>query len=314
MIFFRNLCLFRFSKTAAEAIEDNAFVPQLKKHALKPCGALETQTKGWISPYGRGEETLVHAMGTFSLLTLGIESKLLPAAVVNEELASKLEALQAQRGENRISGRERKRLKDEVLLDLLPKAFVAPSRLSGYLDHRSGWLLIDTSSRKSAEGFLTVLRESLGHFPATLLDPEESPKSLMTNWLMGDKLPPGFELGDECELTDPTDRGAVVRCRRQDLDSEEIRQHLKSGKQVTQLGLVISDHVSFVLTEDLTIRKLKFLDVVTEEIEKTDRDSYKDELDASFAVMSLTLKTVLERLDEVFRLPRPHSRERKTWS
>jgi hypothetical protein len=48
-----------------------------------------------------------------------------------------------------------------------------------------------------------------------------------------------------------------------------------------------------------------------EELEATDRDSPRSEIDARFAVMSLTLKPVLERLDEVFRLPRPSDRGRR---
>ena len=66
-------------------------------------------------------------------------------------------------------------------------------------------------------------------------------------------------LGDECELRDPAEAGAVVRCRRQDLESDEVREHLKSGKQVFQLGLEYDERVSFVLGEDLTVRKLRFV-------------------------------------------------------
>jgi recombination associated protein RdgC len=252
----------------------------------------------------------MHQMGAYTLLTLGGEDKLLPPAVVNEAVAGKIEALEAQRGK-RIGGRERKRLKDEALQDLLPRAFVRPSRMSGYADAKAGWLLVDTASRKQAEGFLTVLRETVESFPAQPPDPEESPRALMTGWLTGAKLPEGFSLGDECELKDPSNRGAVARCRRQDLESDEVREHLKSGKQVTQLGLVVDGRVSFTLGEDLAVRKLRFLDAVVEELESTDRDSPRSEIDARFAVMTLTLKPVLERLDEVFRLPRPTDRGRR---
>jgi recombination associated protein RdgC len=308
-MFFRQLTLFRFPKSAVEALDDR-LPKRLKKHALRPCGPLENQTRGWVSPYGRGDDSLLHQMGEFSLFTLGGEDKILPPSVINESVAQKIEALEAQRGK-RIGGRERKRLKDEALQDLLPKAFVKPSRLAGYADAKAGWLLVDTAARKQAEGFLSVLRETVESFPAVPPDPEESPRALMTSWLTGAKLPEGFGLGDECELKDPSDRGAIARCRRQDLESDEVREHLKSGKQVTQLGLVVDERVSFTLGEDLAVRKLRFLDAVVEELEGTDRDSPRSELDARFAVMSLTLKPVLERLDAVFRLPRPSDRGRR---
>jgi recombination associated protein RdgC len=306
---FRNLCCFRFSRSATQSLDD--LPKRLKRRGLKPCGPLESLSRGWVSPFGRGEDALLHQQGAFTLLTLGGEDKLLPAAVVNEALAAKLDKLKAQRGKP-VGGRERKRLRDEVLTDLLPRAFVRPSRLSGYLDEKDGWLVVDTSSRKAAEGFLTVLRDTLERFPALPPDPEESPRSLMTGWLTGAKLPEGLVLGDECELRDPADRGAIVRCRRQDLESAEVREHLKSGKQVAQLGLVMDERVSFVLGEDLVVRKLKFLDAVEEELEASEHEDARTELDARFALMTLTLKPVWARLDEWFRLGRPSERGRRT--
>ena len=307
-MYFRNLNLFRFPKSSVEDLEGLA--KRLKKHALRPCGPLEAQTRGWVSPFGRGEEGLLHEIGAFRLLTLGGEDKLLPPAVVHEAAADRIEALEAQRG-RRVGGRERKRIKDEALHELLPRAFVKPSRLAGYLDLKRGWVVVETASRKAAEGFLSVLRDTLGSFPAVPPDPAESPRGLMTGWLTGAKLPPDFGLADECELRDPADGGAIVRCRRQDLTADEVREHLKTGKQVTQLGLTVEDRVAFVLGEDLVVRKFRLLDVATQELEDTERDSPRAEIDARFALMSLTLEPVLERLAEVFRFDRPGERRKR---
>jgi recombination associated protein RdgC len=264
-------------------------------------------TRGWVSPYGRGNEQLLVAMGAFRLLTLGGEDKLLPPAVVDAAVADKVDALSAERGRP-VGGRERRRLKEEVTELLIPQAFVRPSRLSAYLDLDEGWLVVDTSSRKAAEGFLTVLRDTLDGFPAVPPDPEESPRALLTDWLTGSKLPEGIELGDECELKDPADQGAIVRCRRQDLEADEVREHLRSGKLVAQLGLVVDGHVSLVLGEDLTLRKLRFLDAAVESIEADRREGVEAEVDARFAVTTLTLKPLLSRLAGWFGLARPLDR------
>jgi len=159
-----------------------------------------------------------------------------------------------------VGSRERKRLKDEVLTDLLPRAFTRLSKRTAYMDTENGWLVIDTASRKAAEAVTSLIREALGSFPAAPLVPDESPRVLMTDWLAKGKLPKGLALGDECELRDSGDAGAVVRARRQDLESDEIREHLKSGKQVFQLGLTFDERLGFSLDEDLVVRKLKFLD------------------------------------------------------
>ncbi len=308
-MFFRNLCLFRFSKAAASLLDDDLDAA-LAAAALKPCGPQEMRSRGFVSPFGRGEEDMVARLAAFCLMTLGGEDRVLPAAVVNAAVTDQIAALERARGRP-LSSRERKRIKDEALFEMMPRAFVRPSRLSAYADVKHGWLVVDTASRRAGEGFLAVLRQALESFPAVPPDPEESPRALMTAWLAGGKLPTGFELGDECELRDPVDGGAIVRCRRQDLASDEVHEHLKSGKQVARLGLVADGRVSLVLGDDLVVRKLKFLDVAVGELEQAEHGSPRAEFDARFALMCMTLQSLLERLDEVFRLPRPRDRGRR---
>ena len=302
-MFFRNLTLFRFSPAVADDLKrlDEA----LGEHRLRPCGPLEMFTKGFVPPVGRGDEApLTHAVKHCTWLTVGGEDKLLPAAVVNEELQRKVRRIAEEEG-RKVGGRERKRLKEDLLTELLPRAFVRSSRLSAYVDTQHGWLVLDTSSRKSAENALSQIREALGSFPAVPLAPEEGPRVLMTDWLANGSLPAGLALGDECELRDPaTATGAIAKCRRQDLDADEVKEHLRNGKQVFQLGLVFDDRISFVLGEDLIVRKLKFLDVVTDEL----GDSFEDaqaEADAGFALLTLELERLLAKLEEWFGLPRP---------
>jgi recombination associated protein RdgC len=130
----------------------------------------------------------------------------------------------------------------------------------------------------------------------------------MTDCLARGRLPAGLDLGDECELRDSSDGGAAVRCRRQDLETDEIREHLKSGKQVFQLGLVFDDRLAFSLDEELVVRKLRFLDLVQDELGDVDTGSAMAELDARFALMALELKRLLERMQEWFGLARPLDR------
>ena len=135
--------------------------------------------------------------------------------------------------------------------------------------------------------------------------PKLSPRAVLTGWIAGEPLPTGFALGDECELKDPIDGGAVVKCQRQELLGDEIRKHLESGKQVSRLALVFDDHVSFVLGEDLVVRKLKFLDGAVDQLENTERDSLNAELDARFALMSAELSRLFIALETALKLSKP---------
>jgi recombination associated protein RdgC len=305
-MWFRNLTLFRFSENTAKSLK--SLETKLDQHRLRPCGPIELATHGFISPFGRDEEALTHRVGDYALLALASEVRLLPNSVVSDELAARLKKI-AKKERRKVGAKERKRLKDEVLTDLLPRAFTKMSRTSCYLSLKSGWMVLDTASRKSAEEGASHLREALGSFPAVPMAPEDSPRSLMTDWLIRGKLPAGLVLGDECELRDPVETGAVVRCRRQDLETDEVREHLKSGKQVFQLSLIFEDRIGFVLGEDLTVRKLRFLDQVQDELGETDRDSGAAELDAVFALMTLELERLLQKLEQWFGLPRPSDKK-----
>ncbi|HUA82041.1 MAG TPA: recombination-associated protein RdgC [Dyella sp.] len=302
-MFFRNLTLFRFSPSVADDLKrlDEA----LDEHRLRPCGPLEMGTRGFVPPVGRGDDApMTHMVNACTLITVGSEEKLLPAAVVNDELQRKVQKVAEEEG-RKVGGRERKRMKEDLLTELLPRAFVRSSRMSAYVDRKHGWLVLDTASRKNAENALTQVREALGSFPAVPLAPEEGPRVLMTDWLANGNLPGGLVLGDECELRDPaTATGAIARCRRQDLDAEEVKEHLRNGKQVFQLGLVFDDRISFVLGEDLVVRKLKFLDAVLDEMGDSQQDAAA-EMDARFALLTLELERLLAKLEEWFGLPRP---------
>lgn len=301
-MFFRNLSLFRFNpslKKSFDSIDD-----ALAECALKPVGPLEQMSRGFVSPFGRDQPALSHRVGSALWLTLGGEDRLLPSAVINDEVQRKLAQVEQREG-RKLGGRARKRLKEDVVHELLPRAFVRPSRLNASIDLAMGVVAVDTSSRKAAEGFLTELRHALGSFPALPLNAELSPRAVLTGWIAGEPLPTGFALGDECELKDPVDGGAIVKCQRQELLGDEIRKHLESGKQVSRLALVFDDHVSFVLGEDLVVRKLKFLDGAVDQLENTERDSLNAELDARYALMSAELARLFTALEKALKLSRP---------
>lgn len=301
-MFFRNLTLFRFSAAVADDLSRLDEV--LPEHRLRPVGPMEFSTRGFVSPLGQSSEALTHTVGQNTMVVAGSQDKLLPAAVVNDELAKRIQKIAEDEG-RKVGGRERKKIKDDALNDLLPRAFVRSSRTAAYVDVRGGWVVINTSSRKSAENVLSQLREALGSFPAVPLAPEESPRVLLTHWVATGELPTGFVLGDQIELRDPaTASGAVARCTRQDLDTDEVREHLRTGKQVFKVGLVFDERMSFVLDENLVLTKVKFFDVVLDE-QADSPESAAAELDANFALMALEYERLLSKLAELFKLPRP---------
>ena len=296
-MFFRNLTIFRFP-TALDLSQLDA---QLAEFPLRPVGPLELSTRGFVSPFGRDNDVLAHRLEDALWVAVGGEDKLLPAAVVNDLLAKKVAAIEQAEGRCP-GGRKRKQMKEDLVHALLPRAFVRPTRTDAMIDVEHGLCIVDSSSKKSAEAVVSEIRQALGSFPALPLNAEVAPRSVLTGWIAGEPLPDGLALGEECEMKDAAEHGAVVKCQNQDLEGDEIAKHLESGKQVTRLALTLDDHVSFVLGEDLVIRKLKFLDGAIDKLEGTENDDQRAELDARFALMAGELKRLFAVLEPALKL------------
>ncbi|QWF16851.1 recombination-associated protein RdgC [Lysobacter capsici] len=298
-MFFRNLTFFRFPTT--HELDD--LEKGLEECALKPVGPLELSSRGFISPFSRATEDaqMLNRIGDAIWITVGSEDRLLPGAVVNDMLAKKLAEIEQKEG-RKPGGRTRKRLKDELIVDLMPRAFIKPGRTDAIIDLEHGLVIVDTSSRKTGENVISEIRRAVGSFPALPLNAEIAPRSILTGWVAGEELPDGISLGDECELRDPVDQGAVVKCQRQELESDEIAKHLETGKQVTRLALTLDDHVSFVIGEDLVVRKFKLLDGAVDQLENSDSDGVRAELDARFALMSAEVKRLFRVMESALKL------------
>ena len=299
-MFFRNLSLFRFP--ASISFDD--LEARLADAALKPVGPMELSSRGFVSPFGRagGEDaTLMHRVGDAIWLTVGGEDRLLPSSVVNDLLQKKIDEYEVKNA-RRPGGKLRRQMKDDLVTELLPRAFVRPVRTDALIDLAHGVIAIDTSSRKVAEAVVAQVREALGSFPALPLNAEIAPRAVMTGWIAGEALPEGVTLGDECELRDPADSGAVVKIQRMELAGEEIETHLEAGKQVARLALMLDDHVGFVLGDDLVLRKFKLLDGAVEQLESSEREDIRAELDARFALMSGEFRRLFIVLEVALKL------------
>lgn len=298
-MWFKNLMLYRLDRDFSRTPEQIA--EALAEQAFKPCGGLQPYSYGWSAPLGRLGTSLVHTTNGCTLICARKEQRLLPSSVVKEALEERVANLEEAEARP-VRAKEKRRIKDEITFELMPRAFTRSIDTHAYFSPRDGWLVVNAATPKRAEELVVLLGHSLPHDPVDPFEAAVSPSQLMTRWLEGrENLPAGFELADECELRDPGDEGALVRCLRQDLMAEEVRAHLKARKFVQRLALGFEERLSFVLGVDLTLRRLRF-----EAVEELDTDDQADEVarfDANFAFMSAELAKLLERLEQVFGEP-----------
>lgn len=295
-MWFRNARVFRFTKPfdiTAEVLEE-----KLQEDAFKPCGPQETSRQGWVSPMGKHSDLLVHSAGGYHLIALRKEEKLLPASVIKELVDEKAEMIEAEQ-HRKVRRKEKDELKEEVTLEMLPRAFSKNRRCYAYLAPADGVLVVDAGSSKQAEDLASTLRKSLGSLPVRPPAVEQAPAFTFTGWLNESiDLPASIELGTECELKDTSEDGGVVRCKGLDLQGDEIRSHLDAGMQVTKLSVTWDDNLSFVLDEELGIRRLKFGDTLQEKLDDVDADDAAARFDAAFSLMTLELARLIPGLLE----------------
>jgi len=156
--------------------------------------------------------------------------------------------------------------------------------------------------RKAGEYVMSDIRGLLGSFPAMPLNAERAPRSILTGWVAGEPLPTGISLGEECKLEDPIAGGAIGRFQHQELRCDEIDKHLDAGKQATQLALILEDSVSFVLGDDMVVRKLRFLDGALDKLDGSDDDGRRAEFDARFALQIGELGRVFDVIADAFHI------------
>lgn len=296
-MWFKNLFLYRF--TERFELNESKLQEQLGSHAFRTCGSLEPSTSGWAAPLGPHAHSLLHLADGFLMLCLQRQDKILPPAVINELVAERV--LQIEDAEHRpVRRKERENIRDEILTDLLPRAFTVTRRTFAYIDLRNQWLVVDTGTAAGAEEFTSTLRKSLGSLKIIPPRTRERPAGVFTDWLSQQSTPEDISLENECELRSADKEGNLVRCRGQDLYTDEIRGHLEAGKECIRLALTWNDRLAFTLDETLCIRRLKFLDLVQEQIEQDAGDSAADLFDAQFAIMTLELAAFLPRILELF--------------
>ena len=289
-MWFKNIFIYRLPADCA--ITADALEAKLAQKPLLPCSGLDKQSRGWVSC--RGDDRLVHVANQQILFALGVEQKLLPASIINRFAKDRVADIEAQQG-YKLGRKELKDLKEAITEELLPRAFAVQRTTYAWLDTVNGNLVIDAASANKAEELLEFLNKTLDNLPVKPLQTETSPVSAMTDWLAGEAAPAGFTIDRELELRATGESRATVRYANHALEGEEILAHIASGKRATRLGMTWNDRISFVLTEQLQIKRLEFLEIIKEE-STTLADTADEMFELDFTLMTGELARMLADL------------------
>ncbi|MDX8389960.1 MAG: recombination-associated protein RdgC [Mariprofundaceae bacterium] len=291
-MWFRNIHFYSFEEsfkmTGAELNK------ALESRKARNCGQMETDCEGWTKPLGLEGRMLVHETDGRLMICLRREDKVLPASLLRERVEEKAFVI-AQEAGRPVGRKERADIKDQVLQELLPRALVRASHTYACIDPKNGWLIVNASSAKKSEELILLLRKTLGILNVILPQTNTSPEAAMTQWLSNEQsLPQGFDLEDECELRSSGELTSVIRCKHVDVESSEIRAHVSAGKRAFRMAMNWQGKLSFVLHDDLSIRRIHY---DTELMDQADaNDDGIAQFDADFAMMGAELSAFIPAL------------------
>lgn len=278
-MWFKNLSVYRLPPNLK--LDLVKLEKDLARNALQPCGNQDMDSQGWVSP--RGDDRLLHVLHQQVLIALGVEQKLLPGSIVTQFAKDRAVEMEEQQG-FKLGRKQMRELKEQITDELLPRAFVRRRVTWAWIDPVNGWLVVDAATPAKAEELLERLNKSVDDLPVRTLHTERSPSVAMTEWLSSGEAPTGFSIDRDLELCAADDSKATVRYVRHALEGDEIQQHISAGKTATKLGLTWNERISFVLSEQLQLKRLAFLDILKENTEQG--DNADEQFDIDFTLMT----------------------------
>lgn len=294
MLWFRHLQIYRLAPD--HGLNAEKIAADLAKRPHIPCGSQDLFSQGWVPPASHMPDLYAVTLQNAVLVCLKTDEKVLPAAVVRQQAEERIAQIEAE--ENRKMGRrEAKELKEQITMELLPRAFIKSRRQRAVIDLEQNLVLVESGSAAKAENLLSVLREAIGNLPTRLIQTQMTPQTAMTVWLESGA-PTPFALDADCELKFPGDGGAVARFVRQNLETDEVKHHLEAGKLVSRLGLEWQERIAFQLTEQLEIKRLTMLDTLQEALKDADAQDKTALFDTSFILALGEWRQMLPQLLE----------------
>lgn len=293
---FKQIQLFRLGNASSSLYD------QLNEKMIllqfQPCLPSLPISVGWVSPLGEDQAPLTEQINQRLMICMQIEEKILPAVVIRQALEAKVKEWEIKQ-DRKLGKKEKNSLKDEVIMNLLPRCFSKISRIYAYFDTKNHWLILNTTNKKRTEQFLTLLKKTLSE---TNIHSFETKKisSILTQWVKHKDSPDAFMIEKKCVLQDINQKSRVIRCQQQDLFVNSIHDFIKDGCEIKQIALFWRDSIRLTLVDDFTLRSIQFEEELKDQVKDLEAETRQQKFMADFFIMGETLSSLLTDIIALF--------------
>lgn len=284
---FQKLTIYRFGGSPIDA---GRLERRLQTATFEPTSPTQTLAVGFVPPRD-DTSPLVENIGGHLIAAVMIERRNVPASAIQKHVDRQCEHIEQTTG-RKPGKKERRQIKEDALLALLPQAFPKQVRVPLWFDRSRGLLAIGSTSQSVLDEAITALVRTAEDLILYPVQSNASPAGCMSAWLTFGEAPGAFDLGTECELRSEDETKAAVRYTNHHLVGQDVQRHLSEGKFPRRLGLNWNGRVSFRLSDTMAIDRLKMLDLVFSE----KADEQADMFDSEVAIYTGELGAMLDDL------------------
>lgn len=236
-------------------------------------------------------ESFVWSSPNATLFTVYVLERMLTGATIREHLNERIRKVE-DREQRKCYRKEVAQMKDEVVAELLPKAFIKQSATNVIMT--GNLMIVGASSAKKAEDCLSTLRDAMGSLAVRPIDY----KIPADSWLR-DMMQVGsrglFKVSESAKIVNTSKD--IVQFKGVDLLGEEPQNYLGMGFHPGELSVVFDEGMHLRITDKLIFKQIKFTDTVLDPVGRDADGDPAAHLDGSLILFVDWVRRMVDDID-----------------
>lgn len=237
--------------------------------ASKPArlpGKMELNAVGFTEPVGEEGAFIERIAPMAYVFAYNLAERMIPGKIVRQQVAARVKQIEKEQ-ERKVYAREKQQIKDEVLNQMLPRAFIDQKITYGMV--MGPYILIDSSSAKRGEDILSTMRSCLGSLGARPVSVKTTPIDAFTRWFTTGETDGPFHMTGDFKANNRSDESDFVNGKGTSPEHEGLSDLVREyDRRVTVLGLgwgtSTGETASFTVNEMIGIKGIKWPESLSE--------------------------------------------------